>query len=295
MSFQRIVGLIQSALAPEGATVTESAMVTIDGFDREIDVLVEADLGMYRMKVAVEAKDHGRPLDVTAIETVLGKYAAASDSIRVNQVVLVSRSGFTAQAIKKAKDNQLLLLTLAEAEASKWETFVPTPFRKFPAIVSSPEIVDVTCEPPLPQDWRTLLPMIEVKHALTGKQVGSGTALLLASVKDRISTPAFQSNLKCELAAQNGSIIATFDIRCNHMTFAFGRDVISPKRLTVSVQFRADIPIQIQALEQTDAEGNTRVMYYGYGEWNGQKFRSLLPDRLEGGTGIMRVSERGAD
>src|SRR5688572_30197600 len=96
--FQKIVALIQSALAPEEAVVTESAIVSIDGFDREIDVLIEAEVGMYRMKVAVEAKDHGRPLDVTAIEAVLGKYGAANRGVRVNQVVVVSRSGFTPQA-----------------------------------------------------------------------------------------------------------------------------------------------------------------------------------------------------
>jgi hypothetical protein len=90
-------------------------------------------------------------------------------------------------------------------------------------------------------------------------------------------------------------VSASFDIPSGHTTFAYQGHVTSLTRITVSVQFRSDIPVEVKALEQTDAEGHARVMYYGYGERNGQKFRAILPDRLEGGTGIMRVSERGGD
>src|SRR6185295_11834123 len=92
--YQRIVALIQRSLAPEGAKVTESAMVDVNGFDREIDVLVEGQFGMYRFCVAVEAKDHSRPVDVTTVEQLCAKYAPGS-GIAVNQTVLVARNGFT--------------------------------------------------------------------------------------------------------------------------------------------------------------------------------------------------------
>ena len=54
--------MIERALAPRGAKITESALVPgIDEDDeREIDILIESALGPHIIKVAVEAKDEGR-------------------------------------------------------------------------------------------------------------------------------------------------------------------------------------------------------------------------------------------
>jgi hypothetical protein len=101
--FQRLVKLIQQSLAPAGAKVTESAMVDGRSGQREIDILVESSLGMYRMKIAVEAKDHKRPLDVTILEQIASKYRAG-DGVAVNQVVVVAAAGFTKAAKEFARD-----------------------------------------------------------------------------------------------------------------------------------------------------------------------------------------------
>jgi hypothetical protein len=92
--FQKLVRLVQQSLVPAGARVTESAMVENQGTPREIDVLVELPAGMYRMKIAVEAKDHKRAVDVGVVEQIAAKYRVG-DGILVNQVGIVSRSGFT--------------------------------------------------------------------------------------------------------------------------------------------------------------------------------------------------------
>jgi hypothetical protein len=66
--FQQLVHMIQLAFAPTGAKVTESVL----DHTREIDVLIEAPVGPYHVKIAVEAKDQKRPLDVSVIEEMVG-------------------------------------------------------------------------------------------------------------------------------------------------------------------------------------------------------------------------------
>ena len=51
--FQELVSLIQKALAPAGARITDSALVDIPGLgdSREIDVLIETEVGPYNIKL----------------------------------------------------------------------------------------------------------------------------------------------------------------------------------------------------------------------------------------------------
>src|ERR1700733_963436 len=144
--FQRLVRLVQQALAPKGATVTESKLVDNAGTIREIDVLVEGDFGIYRMKIAVEAKDHSRALDVTVIEQIASKYRAG-DGILVNLVVIVSRSGYTKAAAEKAKRSNIELLTLREAESKDWANSIPAGNNQTIRFTMEPIVTEVHIDP----------------------------------------------------------------------------------------------------------------------------------------------------
>jgi hypothetical protein len=74
--FQNLVSLIQKALAPKSAKVTDSAMVEVDGLGtlREVDVLIEGAFGPYTIKIAVEATDRGRKLTLQQFDSLVGKY-----------------------------------------------------------------------------------------------------------------------------------------------------------------------------------------------------------------------------
>ena len=126
--FQHLVKLIHQTLAPAGAKVTESAEVSVPGFGhiREIDVLIESDLSPYRIKVAVEAKDHSRKLNITDIEAIIGKYKSAVSPI-VDKVVIVSRRGFAKRAVEKARSAGIELMTLNEVSGSDWKRLVTYP------------------------------------------------------------------------------------------------------------------------------------------------------------------------
>lgn len=123
--FQKLIHQIQSTFFP-GAKVTESAMEPDSDGWREIDVLVEAGVGPYVMKIAFEAKDHARPLDKTAIEGISKKYDVGG--VAVNKVVVVARHGFTSGAIEKAKLFRIELMTVKEAIQSDWSKHAPQLF-----------------------------------------------------------------------------------------------------------------------------------------------------------------------
>src|SRR5437879_2227917 len=100
--FQDVVDSIQRLFAPHGAKVTTSALIeTAPGIKREVDVFVEFKTDLYPFKIAVEARDHARAIDITAVEQYIGKYNAPG-GISVNKVVIVGRS-FTQTAIDRAK------------------------------------------------------------------------------------------------------------------------------------------------------------------------------------------------
>jgi len=122
--YQQLVHLIQMAPAPVGAKVNESVMIPGQDTLREIDVLIETDVGPYSVKIAVEAKDFKRPLNVTEIEAVIGKYSG-NGGIAVNKVVVVAKRGFSDAAEKRAKEARIELLTIKEAKESDWSKLAP--------------------------------------------------------------------------------------------------------------------------------------------------------------------------
>ena len=119
--FQSLVALIERSLAPQGAVVTESALVGTGakGDLREIDVLIESTVGPYKMKIAVESKDEGRKMDIVKFESIVGKYLGQS-GIKVNQVVVVSRKGFFKPVHARAARENIALLTLSKAMKADW-------------------------------------------------------------------------------------------------------------------------------------------------------------------------------
>lgn len=125
--FQDLVSLVERAFAPLGARITESAQVM--GVDennlREIDVLVEYGGGDYALRIAVEAKDEIRKMTQDRLEAILGKYRTES-GIGAEEVVVVSRKGFSEPAKIRAQQEGISLLTFREATECEWEQKIPT-------------------------------------------------------------------------------------------------------------------------------------------------------------------------
>jgi hypothetical protein len=122
--FQELVSLIRRSLARNGDTIDDSVMVWVEELEaeREVDILHQTTEGTTRVKIAVEAKDEGRKLDVTAIEAIHGKYQGEG-GVPADRVVVVSSSGFTTLAIRRAKHFGIDLFTIAEAKELDWSKF----------------------------------------------------------------------------------------------------------------------------------------------------------------------------
>lgn len=116
--FQSMIALIERQLAPKGARVTESKLLRDqrEGEEREIDILIEIEIGDHPIKIGVECINQGRPASVEWIDKILGKYR----NLPINKVVAVSQSGFTKSALKKATGANIETLTLKEGAKTDW-------------------------------------------------------------------------------------------------------------------------------------------------------------------------------
>lgn len=121
--FQHLITLIEGAIASQGAKVIPSAEITepSSGAKREVDILIENNVGSHLIRIAIECRNHSRPADVSWIDSLKGKYRDLS----IDKVIAVSKSGFTKQALKKAESLNIDALTLKQAEEAEWTSFLP--------------------------------------------------------------------------------------------------------------------------------------------------------------------------
>jgi len=144
--YQQLVALIEKVLAPKGAKITESAMVPARGIKggREVDILIEGEYGPYKIKIAAEVKDTGRKMSLPTFESFIGKYRGDC-RILVDQLIVISSSGFSKNVLAVARQARVELLTVADVTEEKLTSLGP----KRLAFRIAPFITRVTVEPPL--------------------------------------------------------------------------------------------------------------------------------------------------
>ena len=112
--FQSMVYLMKRCLA-EDASVEESAFLTdpSTGEAQEVDVVLRAAVAGHDVLVSVECVDRSRPANIEWIDQMHGKHSR----LPTNVLVLVSKNGFTARALKKAKSLGIETVRLDEPPA----------------------------------------------------------------------------------------------------------------------------------------------------------------------------------
>jgi len=106
----------------EGCRVTESALhrdITT-GDEREVDVTIRKVIAGTELVIGVECLAHERPASVEWVERMIGKHQA----LPTDALILVSSSGFTPAAIRKAAVSNVRTLALGEAITLDWTTIV---------------------------------------------------------------------------------------------------------------------------------------------------------------------------
>jgi hypothetical protein len=122
--FEQLVAQIQQGLAPD-ARVEHDVRLAGErtGEPRQVDVLLTQTIGQYTMRVAIDCKDYKTPVDVKGVEEFYGLV----DDIGVNKGVLVSASGFTTTAKKRAKGLRIDLYRPVDTGDHKWKVKVGLP------------------------------------------------------------------------------------------------------------------------------------------------------------------------
>ena len=87
------------------------------GEEREVDILLKSQFGDYSVVLSVEVNARSRRAGSGWVEEMAGKHQA----LVTNKLVLVSRSGFTKPALKKAKVRGIEALTIKEACVTDWK------------------------------------------------------------------------------------------------------------------------------------------------------------------------------
>ena len=121
---EHLVVSIQQQLSPD-ATVSHN--VKLDGVDsetkRQIDVLVEQNIGQYRMRIVIDCKDYSKPVDVKGIE----EFQGLVQDVRAQKGALVCPSGYTKSAKRRAKKLQIDLYSPIDTDPHKWQAVISAP------------------------------------------------------------------------------------------------------------------------------------------------------------------------
>jgi Restriction endonuclease len=96
--YRELVGTVMAALDPGSAVKTEQWITGPDG-ERDMDVEVRGMLNSIPHFILVECKDHARPIGIGFVDAFESKIR----DLKPDRAILFSNSGFTRDALKKAK------------------------------------------------------------------------------------------------------------------------------------------------------------------------------------------------
>lgn len=115
--FQQLIYSIQHLVA-DGATVTESKFLidrqTSD--EVEVDIVIESVVNGFPIVISIEVRDRSRPATIEWVRESIGKHS----TLPTNKLVLVSKSGFTKNALRKSTENEIEALVLEQAVNYQW-------------------------------------------------------------------------------------------------------------------------------------------------------------------------------
>lgn len=119
-AFEDVVSWIHSAMHKTAAiTPNDHLEDKITGEMRQIDITIRMSDGFTSVLVIVEVRDHVRRVGTGYVEEVQSKRS----SVGADAAVIVSSSGFTGPAKKKARHFSIRTMTLKEAREDSWSEF----------------------------------------------------------------------------------------------------------------------------------------------------------------------------
>jgi hypothetical protein len=116
-AFQRLIYLIYRAAETNGAVVESEFLIDrATGDEVEVDAVITVPTATTPVIISIECRDGRRKAGLEWVREMYGKH----ESLPTNQLILISKSGFTHTAAAKAKSLGIHLFTLEEAHAANW-------------------------------------------------------------------------------------------------------------------------------------------------------------------------------
>src|SRR5262245_57358191 len=117
LDYQKLAADIYRDLEAAAVVKHDDKIIGVEsGIERQIDVSIRTSIAGHDILIIVQAKDHGRPADVN----VVGEFQAVIDDVRAAKGVLICSAGFTEAAIQYAKNRNIDLCTVHDAQKRKW-------------------------------------------------------------------------------------------------------------------------------------------------------------------------------
>lgn len=89
--------------------------------EREIDVLIEGQVGVFKVRVVIESKNYKEPVGIEKIESLKSKL----DDVGADIGVMVCPTGFTEPAKKRAKFDGIQLFEIYDCALGNCNLFIP--------------------------------------------------------------------------------------------------------------------------------------------------------------------------
>lgn len=226
---------------------------------REIDILIEANINGFVLRIAIECKRYSKPVPVKEVEAFNSKCQRLPG---ISKKVFISSSGYQADALLAARDFDIEALTAEALNADTVKAWVP--------IQNLNLVIDRHCENvqwhldcfdsakiKQYQDQSKLIAKIDKKHEIHLNELLSKA---LNSAKDVIWKLAILEAMKSKMSLEPFLIplrIATGN--CFIETESDGFVKILGVTFNVKVQFQATPAEIIDARDLTDTGGNWRA------------------------------------
>lgn len=205
--------------------------------NRQIDLLIEADIAGFSITIAIDCKYFSRKVDVKHVDEFLGYL----DDLRVSKGVIITNSGYTKAAYDRAmhetRDVELRIVRFDELE--KFQSFVAIPyFGAHAAIISAPPGWIIDINPPKPQ----LAAIHPLGTTLSQAFHTEGYIYVMASIKD-----ANWPTLDALLATQQLEIVQHYS---------------NPRFQQDDVSIRDDCRTVIRTLEAAELQHTTEATLF---------------------------------
>lgn len=157
--YQKLVLMINRALASENTNISESAMLydSEANCEREVDILIKSTVSGHEISIGIECTCTTKPVEIRILESFKEKHR----KIGINKTIVVSKNGFTKTSKEYAKKNHIRLLTFNMADREKWSTIFE-PYKKVSIYGRSYKIISIS----FAMDKKILNPEFDINNEI---------------------------------------------------------------------------------------------------------------------------------